>query len=107
MFANYEESVRHFVSNDQGFLYINFKNGKTIKVPNIFIDIMLHWSEMEWVCGNYFKIKSLGLSLEDIERLKNSERWNILNSHAVVFARHFQHRVDLILKEMLLIRAGH
>ena len=47
MFANYEKSVRHFVSNDQGFLYINFKNGKTIKVPNIFIDVMLHWSEME------------------------------------------------------------
>ena len=23
MFANYEESVKHFVSNDQGFLFMN------------------------------------------------------------------------------------
>ena len=56
MFAKYEDSVGHLVSNDQSLLFMNqikgipaywkklkrcFSNGKTIKVPNIFIDVIL------------------------------------------------------------------
>ena len=34
------------------------------------------------------------------------ERCNILNSNAVLLARHFQHRVEIFFKEILTIRDG-
>ena len=34
------------------------------------------------------------------------ERCNILNSNAVLLARHFQHRVEIFFKEILIIRDG-
>ena len=34
------------------------------------------------------------------------ERYNILNSNAVLLARHFQHRVEIFFKEILIIRDG-
>ena len=51
------------------------------------------------------KLNSLVLNLEDIECLNYFERCNILNSNAVVLTRHFQHRIEVFLKEILLIRA--
>ena len=56
MFANYDESVKRFVSNDQGFSFMNqikgtpaywkkfqrsFGNGETIRFPNLFFNIIL------------------------------------------------------------------
>ena len=57
MFANYDKSVKWFVSNDQGFfiyesdkrnpcilekiLERNFGNGETIRSPNLFFNIIL------------------------------------------------------------------
>ena len=57
MFANYGESVKGFASNDQGFLFMNqikgtpaywkkisersFDNGETIRLPNLFFNIIL------------------------------------------------------------------
>ena len=34
------------------------------------------------------------------------ERSNILNSNVVLLARHFQHRVEVFFKEILIIRDG-
>ena len=34
------------------------------------------------------------------------EKCNILNSNAVFLARHFQHRVEIFFKEILIIRDG-
>ena len=55
MFANYDESVKRLVSNDQGFLFMNhikepcilekisersFGNHETIRLPNPFFNII-------------------------------------------------------------------
>ena len=77
-----------------------FSNGQTIKVPNIFIEVILHcflrWNEFVEIIS---KLYSLCCSLEDIESLNYFEKCNILNSNAVVLARHFQHRIELFLKK--------
>ena len=62
----------------------------------------LRWNELVVIIS---KLNSLGLSLEDIERLNYFERFNILNSNAAL-VRHFQNRVDHFVKEIFLIRAG-
>ena len=57
MFANYNESVKRFISNDQGFLFMNqikgppaywkkisersFGNGESIRLPNLPFNIIL------------------------------------------------------------------
>ena len=46
----------------------------------------------------------LGLTKENIEGLDYFERCNILNSDVVLLARHFQHRVEIFFKEILIIR---
>ena len=84
-----------------------FSNGQTIKVPNIFIEVILRC----FLRRNEFveiisKLYSLCCSLEDIESLNYFEKCNILNSNAVVLARHFQHRIELFLKKWCLLEMG-
>lgn len=52
------------------------------------------------------KVNSLGLSHNDVEGLNYLETCNSLNSNAVLLTRHFQYRVEIFSKEMLLIGSG-
>ena len=122
MFANYNESVRRFVSNDQGFLFMNqiketpaywkkFQREvlamvKQLGCPTFFLTLScadLRWNELIEIIS---KLNSLGLTKEDVEGLNYFERCNVLNSNAVLLARHFQHRVEIFFKEVLIIRDG-
>ena len=58
----------------------------------------LRWNELVEIIS---KLNSLGLAKENVEALNYFERCNILNSNAVLLARHFQRRV-----EMHIIRDG-
>ena len=122
MFANYDESVKRFVSNDQGFLFMNQIKGtpaywkkfqrevlamvKQLGCPTFFLTLScadLRWNELVEIIS---KLNSLGLTKENVEGLNYFERCNILNSNAVLLARHFQHRVEIFFKEILIIRDG-
>ena len=122
MFANYDESVKRFVSNDQGFLFMNQIKGtpaywkkcqrivlgmvKQLGCPTFFLTLScadLKWNELVEIIS---KLNSLGLTKENVEGLNYFERCNILNSNAVLLARHFQHRVEIFFKEILIIRDG-
>ena len=63
----------------------------------------LRWNELVEIIS---KLNSLGLTKENVEGLNYFERCNILNSNAVLLARHFQHRVEIFFKEILIIRDG-
>ena len=61
----------------------------------------IRWNEL---VETILKLNSLGLTKENVEGLNYFERCNILNSNAVLLARHFQHRVEIFFKEILIIR---
>ena len=52
----------------------------------------------------FSKLNSLGLTKEN--GLNYVERCNILNSNALLLARHFQQRFEIFFKEILIIRDG-
>ena len=49
---------------------------------------------------NILKLNSLRLSKENIKGLNYSEKCDVLNSNAVLLARHFQHRFDIFFKKI-------
>ena len=63
----------------------------------------LRWNELVEIIS---KLNSLGLTKENVEGLNYFERCNILNSNGVLLARHFQHRAEILSKEILIIRDG-
>ena len=120
-FANYDESVKRFVSNDQGFLFMNQIKGTPAYWKKFQRDVLamvkqldcptfltLSCADLRWneLVETISKLNSLGLIKENAEGLNYFERYNILNSNAVLLARHFQHRVEIFFKEILIIRDG-
>ena len=121
MLANYEESVKHFLSNDQGFLFMNQINEipeyckrfqgevlamvKQFGCPTLFLTLSsadLRWNELVEVISN---LNSLGLNHKDTEVLNYFERCNVFNSNTVLLDRHSQYRVKIFFKKILLIRS--
>ena len=83
-----------------------FGNGKTIRLPHLFLTLScsdLRWNESVEII---LKLNTLALTKENVEGLNYFEKCNILNSNAVLLARHFQHRVEIFFKEILIIRDG-
>ena len=101
IFANYDNSVKEFVSNDQRFLFMNqikgtpaywkkfqrevLANVKQSDCPTFFLTLSyadLRWNELVEIIS---KLNSLGL----VEGLNYFERCNILNSNAVFISSTF------------------
>ena len=112
-FANYDESVKRFVSNDQGFLFMNQIKGTPVYWKKFQRDVLamvkqldcptfliLSCADLRWneLVETISKLNSLGNIKENVEGLNYFERYNILNSNAVLLARHFQHRVEIFFK---------
>ena len=75
-------------------------------MSNIFLTLSctdLRWNEFVKIIS---KLNSLGFTQKDVEGLNYLERYNVLNSNAVLLARHFQHRVEILFKKILLIGSG-
>ena len=48
------------------------------------------------------KINNLGLSDEELKILSYQERYNLLNNNLVLVASHFQYKVEIFFKEIIL-----
>ena len=48
------------------------------------------------------KLHNLGFSKEELKNLSYQERCNLLNTNQVLVARHFQYKVEVFFKEIIL-----
>ena len=58
----------------------------------------LRWEELPYIIN---KLKNLGLSDEELKNISYQERCNLLNNPVLV-ARHFQYKVEVFFKEIIL-----
>ena len=67
----------------------SFDNGETIRLSNFFLTLSCADLRLNELVEITSKLNSLGLTEENVEGLNYFERCNILNSNAVLLARHF------------------
>ena len=115
---NFKESVRKFVASNNAFSFMSSVKGtpaywkqflyevlamvKQLGIPTFFLTLScadLRWDELPHIIN---KLNKLGLSDDDIKNLSFEDRCKYLNSNPVLIARHFQYRVQLFFKEILI-----
>ena len=75
---------------------------KQLRVPTYFLTLTcayLRWDELPYIIN---KLNNLGLTEEDLNNLSHQGRTELLNSNPVLIARHFQYKVQVFFKEILL-----
>ena len=75
---------------------------KQLGIPAIFLTLScanLLWGELPHIIN---KLNDLGLSEEELKKLRYQERCYLLNKNPVVVARYFQHKVEVFFKEIIL-----
>ena len=73
-----------------------FSYDKTTVLPELLFNITLCWSPLAAANGHSF-------SSDELKTLNYFEKCKLLNANPILLARHFQHRVLIFLKEILLI----
>ena len=59
----------------------------------------LRWEELPYTIN---RLNNLGLSEEELKNLIYQKQCNLLNSNPVLVARHFQYKVEVFFKEIIL-----
>ena len=86
------------------FLYDVLAMVKQLAISTYFLTLScadLTQEELPYIIN---KLNSLGLSEEEPKNLTYPERCNLLNNNPVLAARHFQYKVEVFFKEILLDR---
>ena len=115
---NFKAIIEKFVANDNAFSYMSSVKGtpacrkrffygviaavKQLGMPTYFLTLScadLRWEELSYIVN---KLNNLGLSDEELKNLSYQERCNLLNKNPVLVARHFQHKVEVFFKEIIL-----
>ena len=115
--SNFNEKVKEFIASDQAFTFMNTKGTpaygkkflfdvlamvKQLGVPTFFMTLPstdLKWNELVSIVN---KLHKLNMSEEDIENLTYHDRCHLLNSNPVLVAKHFQYRVEVFFKEIVV-----
>ena len=116
--GNFKETVQSFVANDEAYSFMSTIKGtpaywkrflfevlamvKQLGLPTYFMTLScadLRWSELPSIIS---KLNGSEIFDEEINLLSYEERCNILNSNAVLLARHFQYRVELFFKQIIV-----
>ena len=115
---NFKDTVKDFISSEKAFSFMSMIKGtpaywkkflydvlatvKQLGIPTFFLTLScadLRWNELVSIIS---KLNKLGLRDDDINKLSYHERCRHLNSNPVLLARHFQERVHLFFKHILL-----
>ena len=75
---------------------------KQLGIPTYFLMLLcadLRWEELSYIIN---KLSNLGLSDEELKNLNYQESYNLLNNNPVLVARHFQYKVEIFFKEIIL-----
>ena len=70
---------------------------KQSEIPTYFLTLScadLRWEELPYISN---KLNNLG-----IKKLSYQERFNLFNNNQVLVARHFQYKVEVLFKEIVL-----
>ena len=115
---NYKESVKRLLSSKNAYSFMSSVKGtpvywkqflfevlamvKQIGIRTYFLTLScadLRWNELPYIIN---KLNNLCLSDEELENLCYQERTKLLNENSVLVARHFQYKVQVFFKELIL-----
>ena len=116
--SNYNEIIKSFITQDRGFSFMSSVKGtpaywktflfdvlamiRQLGLPTYFMTLScadLRWNELVAIIS---KLNGKNITEEEIESLTYFERCNILNSNPVLLARHFQYRVEVFFKDIIM-----
>ena len=119
VFRNYKESVDNLVRSDQGFLFMSKIRGtpaywkrfqsevlaivKQLGCPSFFLTLScadLKWNDLVEVI---LKSRNLQMAAVEIASMDYFTRCKFLNDNPVTVVRHFQYRVEVFFREVILI----
>ena len=75
---------------------------KQLGIPSYFLTLRcadLRWDELSFIIN---KLNNLGLNDEELKNFSYQERTKLLNENPVLVARHFQYKIQLFFKELIL-----
>ena len=115
---NFTDTVKSFIAKDEGYSFMSPIKGtpaywkkflsevlamvKQLGLPTFFMTLScadLRWNELISIIS---KLKGENLSDEQINNMSYFERCSFLNLNPVLLARHFQYRVEVFFKEIVL-----
>ena len=115
---NFKEIVQHFIASDEAFSFMNTIKGtpaswtkflhevlamvKQLCLPTFFLTLSradLRWNELISIIS---KLGGSVLSEDEVQDLFYQDRCKLLNKNPVLVARHFQFRVEMFFKEIIL-----
>ena len=115
---NYRGTIDRYVASDNAFSFMSQVKGtpaywkqflfdvlamvKQLGIPTYFLTLScadLRWEELPYIIN---RLNNLGLSDEELNNLSYQQRCNMLNNNPVLVARHFQYKVELFFKEIIL-----
>ena len=116
--GNFQETVKSFIARDEGYNFMNTIKGtpaywkrflfevlgmvKQLGLPTFFMTLScadLRWNELVSII---IKLSGKSISDADIESLSYFECCEILNMNPVLLAKHFQYRVEVFFKEIIV-----
>ena len=115
---NFSDTVKSFIAKNEGFNFMNSVKGtpaywkkflfeilamvKQLGLPTFFITLScadLRWNELLTIIS---RLKGENFSEEDINNISYFERCRYLNLNPVLLARHFQYRVEVFFKDIIV-----
>ena len=115
---NFKDTVKSFVASDEAYSFMSTIKGtpaywkkflfevlamvKQLGLPTYFMTLScadLRWNELPSIIS---KLKGLDLSEEEITEMDYFTRCELLNSNPVLLARHFQYRVEVFFKIIIV-----
>ena len=115
---NFKEPIKRVIASDntfsfmssvkgtpvycKQFLYDVFAMVKQLGIPTYFLKLPradLRWKELSYIIN---KLNNLGLDEEELENLSYQEKSNLLNNNPVLVARHFQYKIEVFFKEIII-----
>ena len=115
---NYKDTVHKFLADTDAFSFMSTIKGtpaywkhflydvlamvKQLGIPTYFLTLSsadLRWDELTNIIN---KLNNLNLSQDELRKLNYNERCKLLNSNPVLISRHFQYRVQVFFKEILV-----
>ena len=115
---NFADTVNSFIANDRGYSFMSPINGtpaywkkflsdvlalvKQLGLATFFMTLScadLRWNELVSIIS---KLKGEKLTDQQISNMSYFERCSYLNQNPVLLARHFQYRVEIFFKEIIV-----